>query len=118
MRSTSFSPTRPASIGPPDTKIAGTLTRRAARNMPGMILSQLGTQIIASNWWASIMDWTQSAMSSRLGREYFMPSWPMAMPSQMAMVLNRIGVPPAWRTFSLRKSPTASRWTWPGTMSV
>ena len=31
----------------------------------------------------------------------FMPSWPMAMPSETAMVTNSRGVPPASRTPSL-----------------
>ena len=52
--------------------------------MPGTILSQLGMQIMPSKQWASIIVSTQSAISSRLGSEYFMPAWPMAMPSSDA----------------------------------
>ena len=73
----------------------------AAISMPGTILSQLGMQIMPSKRWAWTMVSTQSAMSSRLAREYFMPVWPMAMPSQTAMVLNSKGTPPAARTASL-----------------
>ncbi len=92
---------RPASIGPPETKIVGTFTRIAPMNMPGTILSQLGMQIIASKQCAWIIVSTQSAISSREGSEYFIPSWPMAMPSSTPIVLNRNGTPPAARTHSL-----------------
>ena len=90
----------PASIGPPLTKIVGMLQRTAAINMPGTILSQLGMQIMPSKQWASTIVSTQSAINSRLGSEYFMPAWPMAMPSSTPMVLKTNGVPPAWRTHS------------------
>ena len=43
---------------------------------------------MASAQWALTMYSTASAMISRLGSEYSMPSWPMAMPSSTAMVLN------------------------------
>src|SRR5206468_7239696 len=52
---------------------------------------------------------TESAISSRLGREYFMPTWPMAMPSSTPIVLNKNGTPPASRTHCLTYSPTACR---------
>ncbi len=86
--------------------------------MPGTILSQLGMQISASNWCAPTMVSTLSAMISRLGRLYFMPKWPMAMPSSTPMVLNRNGTPPASRTASLTIWPNLSRCTWPGMMST
>ena len=108
----------PASIGPPLTKIVGMFARMAPINMPGTILSQLGMQIIPSKQWALIIDSTESAMISRLGSEYFMPAWPMAMPSSMPMVLKTKGTPPASRTHRLTNSPTRSRWTWPGIMST
>ena len=92
---------RPASIGPPETKIVGTFTRIAPMNMPGTILSQLGMQIIASKQWAWIIVSTLSAMISREGSEYFIPPWPMAIPSSTPIVLNRNGMPPAARTHSL-----------------
>jgi hypothetical protein len=37
----------------------------------------------------------ESAINSRLTREAFMPSVPIAIPSLMAMVLNSMGVAPA-----------------------
>ena len=60
---------RPASIGPPVTKMVGTFTRRAPMTMPGVILSQLDTHTRASKQWAMAMVSTESAMSSRLGSE-------------------------------------------------
>jgi len=59
----------PASIGPPETKITGMFRRRAAISMPGVILSQLEMQTMASAQWALTMYSTESAMISRLGSE-------------------------------------------------
>ncbi len=59
----------PASIGPPETKITGMLMRRAAISIPGVILSQLEMQTMASAQWALTMYSTESAISSRDGRE-------------------------------------------------
>ena len=87
----------PAFIGPPETKIVGMFSRTAAMSMPGMILSQLGMQTRPSKQWARTIVSTESAMISRLASEYFMPIWPMAMPSQTPMVLNSNGTPPASR---------------------
>ncbi len=61
--------TLPASIGPPETKTAGMFSRIAAISMPGVILSQFEMQTIASAQWALTMYSTESAMSSREGRE-------------------------------------------------
>ncbi len=108
----------PAYIGPPETKIVGMLQRMAAMSMPGTILSQLGMQMRASNWWALTIVSTESAMISRLGRLYFMPKCPMAMPSSTPIVLNRKGTPPASRTACLTMSPNLSRCTCPGMMST
>ena len=71
--------------------MAGMFTRIAAISIPGTILSQLGTHTIPSNWCDSTIDSTASATNSREGSEYFMPLCPMAIPSQMAMVLNSKG---------------------------
>ena len=87
----------PASIGPPEQKMAGILSRAAAMSSPGTFLSQLGIITRPSNWWARAMASVESAISSRVTREYFMPRCPMAMPSQTAMAGNSTGVPPAMR---------------------
>ena len=49
---------------------------------------------------------TESAMTSRLTRDDFMPWWPMAMPSVTVMVVNSRGVPPAALT------PFLEAWAW------
>ena len=108
----------PASIGPPDTNTVGMFSRMVAISMPGVILSQLEMQIMASAQCALTMYSTESAISSRLGSEYSMPPWPMAMPSSTAIVLNSRGIAPAARTASATTWPTSRRCTWPGTNSV
>ena len=52
----------PASIGPPETKMVGMLSRIAAISMPGVILSQLEMHTRASAQWALTMYSTASAM--------------------------------------------------------
>jgi hypothetical protein len=59
----------PASIGPPETKTVGMLSRSAAISMPGVILSQFEMQTRASAQCAFTMYSTASAISSRLGSE-------------------------------------------------
>ena len=108
----------PASIGPPDTNTAGMFSRSAAISMPGVILSQLEMHTTASAQWAFTMYSTESAISSRLGREYSMPPCPIAMPSSTAIVLNSRGMAPAARTASATTWPTSRRCTCPGTNSV
>ena len=94
-RSMSRPSNRPAIMGPPLTTRDGMLSRAAAMAMPGMILSQLVSRRSPSRAcpWAMIS--MESAMSSRLGRENFIPRWFMAMPSQTPMTGNSRGRPPA-----------------------
>ena len=68
-RRTPFTTTLPASIGPPETKTVGMLSRIAAISMPGVILSQLEMHTRASAQCALTMYSTLSAISSRLGSE-------------------------------------------------
>ena len=89
---------RPASMGPPETKMVGRFRRAAAIRRPGTFLSQFGIMTRPSKPWALTMASVESAMRSLVTREYFMPSWPMAMPSQTAMAGNTIGVPPPMAT--------------------
>ena len=86
---------RPVSIGPPLMTMAGMLRRSAAMSIPGVILSQLVTSTSPSKGWAVAITSTESAISSRLASEYFMPAWCMAMPSQTPMTPNSTAVPPA-----------------------
>ncbi len=73
IRSTERSPvdslTLPASIGPPETKTTGMLSRMAAMSMPGVILSQFEMHTSASAQCALTMYSTLSAISSREGSE-------------------------------------------------
>ncbi len=59
----------PASIGPPETKITGMFRRSAAIIIPGVILSQLEMQTMASAQCAFTIYSTESAISSRDGSE-------------------------------------------------
>ena len=62
---------------------------------PGMFLSQPPTTSTPSIHWPCTQVSMQSAMTSRLTSEYFMPSVPMAMPSEMVGVPKICGLPPA-----------------------
>src|SRR5208337_3247587 len=57
-------------------------------------------------------------MSSREGREYFIPWWCMARPSQTPMTPNSRGVPPARRTPAFTAWVIWFRWRWPGMNSL
>ena len=67
-------------------------------SMPGRLLSQPAKVTMPSKRSACITVSTESAMTSRLTSEARMPSWPIEMPSDTAMVVNSIGNPPASRT--------------------
>ena len=108
----------PASMGPPLTNTVGRFSRAAAISRPGTFLSQLGTITRASKPWARAMASVESAMRSRVTREYFMPRWPMAMPSQTAMAGKTMGVPPAIATPSFTASTILSIFMCPGTISL
>ena len=110
--------TTPDSMGPPDTTTVGRLTLHAPMSMPGTILSQLGTSTTPSKAWPMSMDSTLSAISSREGREYFIPACPIAMPSQTPMDGMTKGVPPAAYMPALTASATLSRCRCPGTISL
>jgi len=69
IRSTGFPLSEPASMGPPDTTMHGTLSRSAAMSMPGTTLSQLGMKTRASKAWPMATSSMESAMISREGRE-------------------------------------------------
>ena len=60
----------------------------------------------------------ESAITSREISEVFMPSVPMLMPSETAMVLNSSGVPPAARIPFFTCSESRRRWKLQGIASV
>ena len=64
---------------------------------PGLVLSQPERMTRPSKRWPRATSSMESATTSRLTSEAFMPSVPMATPSLTAMVLNSMGVPPASR---------------------
>ena len=57
-------------------------------------------------------------MTSRLTSEVFMPLVPIVIPSEIAIVLNSIGVPPAARMPSLTFAASARRWKLHGIVSI
>ena len=81
-------------------------------------MSQPESAITASNRWPRATSSIESAMTSRLTSEVFIPSVPIVMPSETATVLNSIGVPPAARTPSLTFSARRRRWKLHGITSV
>ena len=105
-------------MGPPLTNTVGIFSLAAAIRRPGTFLSQLGTITRASNWCAMAIHSVESAIRSLVTREYFIPTWPMAMPSQTAMAGNTMGVPPAMATPIFTASTILSRFMWPGTISL
>ena len=81
-----------------------------AMSMAGSLLSQPAIPTSPSKRSACMTSSTESAMTSRLIRLAFMPSWPMAMPSLTAMVPNSMGTAPPWRTPSLASAASFPRW--------
>ena len=76
---------------------------------PGLVLSQPVSTTRPSKRCPRATSSMESATTSRLMSEAFMPSVPMATPSETAMVLNSMGVPPAARMPSLTSS-ARRRW--------
>ena len=80
---------RPASIGPPETKMVGMLSRAAAISRPGHVFVAVGdhdqtVKLVGHEPWPR---WSRQ-IRSRVTREYFIPTCPMAMPSHTAMAGN------------------------------
>ena len=78
-------------IVPPYRKTVGRLRRTAAITMPGRLLSQPAIVTTPSRRSAWTMSSTESAMTSREISEARMPSVPIEMPSETAMVVNSSG---------------------------
>ena len=86
--------------------------------VPGIVLSQAESAITASKQCASATSSIESAISSRDTRLARIPRVPMVMPSEIAMVLNSIGVPPAALMPSLTFAASARRWKLHGIVST
>ncbi len=92
-------------------------SRAHAISMPGSDLSQPAIVTSASNCSAFTISSTESAMISRLTSEDFMPSVPMEMPSETAIVPNSSGTAPAWRMPSFAAAARPFRCTLQGVTS-
>src|SRR5450755_1843743 len=81
--------------------------RASAIRQPGMFLSQPPMATTPSKRWALLTNSIESAITSRLGSENFMPSVPIEIPSLTVMVPKICGTPPPTRTpsrtFSARR---------------
>ena len=86
--------------------------------VPGIVLSQPLSATTASNRCPRATSSIESAMTSRLTSEVFMPLVPIVIPSEIAIVLNSIGVPPAARMPSLTFAASARRWKLHGIVSI
>ena len=78
-------------------------------SMPGSDLSHPAKVRRASKRSACTIVSMESAITSRDTSEARMPSWPMEMPSDTAIVTNSMGKPPASRTPTLDRLARASR---------
>ncbi len=85
--------------------------------IPGRLLSHPAMATSPSNASARTISSTESAITSLLTRDAFMPSCPMAIASLTAMVVNSMGVPPAARTPSFTYRASALRWRLQGVTS-
>jgi hypothetical protein len=74
-----------------------------------MVLSQPQIATTASKACARTKSSMESAITSREISEAFMPSVPMVMPSEIVMVSNSIGVPPAARTPAFTRSASCRK---------
>ena len=74
---------------------------------PGMFLSHPPIAMNPSNPWQPTTVSIESAITSRETSEYFIPSVPIEMPSEMVIVLKIVALPPA-----LSIPSAASRASW------
>ena len=115
---TSRSSNRPGAIEPPYSSSAGKLRRSSAIAPPGMVLSQPTSATTASKRCERQTSSIESAITSRLTSEPFIPSVPITTPSLTEMVLNSIGVAPAARMPSFTRCARLRRWKLHGIVSV
>ena len=86
--------------------------------VPGMVLSQPLSAMTPSKKCPRATSSIESAMTSRETSEVFIPWVPIVMPSEIATVLNSIGVPPASRMPSLTSAASARRSKLHGIVSI
>jgi len=85
----------PGRLEPPYRNRDGRLILAAAISMPGSDLSHPAMVTMASKRSACMTNSTESAMTSRETSDARMPSWPMEIPSETAIVVNSRPTPPA-----------------------
>ncbi len=86
--------------------------------MPGMVLSQPDKATTPSNRCPRATSSIESAITSRLISDAFIPSVPIEMPSDTAMVLYSMGVPPAALMPAFTRSDSRRRWKLQGMTSI
>ena len=86
------------------------MSRAIAINIPGSDLSHPAMPTSPSKRSACITSSTESAITSRLISDAFIPSCPIAMPSDTAIVVNSIGTASPWRTPSFASAASLPRW--------
>jgi hypothetical protein len=86
--------------------------------VPGIVLSHPLSATTPSNRCPRATSSIESAITSRDTSEVFMPLVPIVIPSEIAIVLNSIGVPPASRMPSLTFAARARRWKLQGIVSI
>ena len=86
--------------------------------MPGIVLSQPDSATTASNRCPRATSSIESAITSRLTSEVFMPSVPIVIPSEIAIVLYSSGVPPAARMPSITFADSRRRWKLHGIVPI
>ena len=83
---------------PPYTKTEGRLSLARPITQPGIFLSQPPIATTPSNPWHDVTVSIESAITSLETREYFIPSDPIEIPSDMVIVLKITPLPPALLT--------------------
>src|SRR5678816_3823434 len=86
--------------------------------VPGMVLSHPDNATTPSNKCPRATSSIESAITSRLINEAFIPSVPIEMPSDTAMVLYSMGVPPAALMPAFTRSDNRRRWKLQGMTSI
>ena len=77
--------------------------------VPGIVLSHPDKAMSPSNMFPIVTSSMESAITSRLTSDAFIPWLPMVIPSEIETVLNSMGVPPDSRTPSFTYSARSRR---------
>ena len=86
--------------------------------MPGIVLSHPDSATTASNRCPRATSSIESAITSRLTSDVFIPSVPIVIPSEIATVLYSSGVPPAARMPSMTFADKRRRWKLHGMVPI